>query len=874
MEDTKEAVGPSADAMEMGEATVRMDELARNGGRLPQGERFLYHELVQKPPMRVVTIDDTKKYDKSSRDEIVGLALTNCKEYGAVNENGNALIYVKDIDKNVIMSKNGLRHSLDEKRINKIAPLTIKAGELIKNSILLNEAVPKKNTVSNELILLSMAKNENNEPYVVRFVVDEISNELVTIDVLHAIDTRKRPAAHGGPQVTDQPLLVTGHKISIAVFLDCVNYYFPDVLPMNVLKHYGKSERRQGDLEGLRFALDTAVAENESVSASDDAMEMGEATARMDELARYGSKEIRSALGFYSTNNEVIKRSGRARKLFSPEDRKLLNDRIVDIMVRKDRGNAIWLRGNSYVLDINNKIVILGGSFQHPVIHYVAVMNAENASEAALFKEVLLDADYCRGFTAIQAAAYCDIYVAAKGEKNIRSYHRKDFNNAKGDASQRQRYADAPIGFKSYGYTGGEQEGGGVSGENGSYGKVSYSLDTVEETEESVGPSADAMEMGETEQALSGESFDKMGQVLIEHYLATHDISELNERILNAQKEYGKVQETSYHDAKKEVICDLLGELLDNKYNFDALNDWLYQNKVSGSKIRQFWDSIATLLRRIRDFFAYIASGDRLALTREEYRALRQPSREMAAVIEALDALRNKIQSLSNGDTVTISGSEGTVRNQLDESLGQQLEDWKKYLGKAGGTYNGKYFALGTTPDVFIKHGAPKVELIMYEDCILKINGGKHQILLSEIAKLPSQLNDPILLFKGNHPNSFVALTELKNTLGHDVVVAVHIDKRMGRSVINKIASVYSKTDEKTDRNKIKGYVKHQIDLGNLIDASIKKHRCGLRAEGSNCPSWFKPSSMLTPRYHKTNPVSIVILCKRMRIIPAICDIQ
>ncbi len=29
----------------------------------------------------------------------------------------------------------------------------------------------------------------------------------------------------------------------------------------------------------------------------------------------------------------------------------------------------------------------------------------------------------------------------------------------------------------------------------------------------------------------------------------------------------------------------------------------------------------------------------------------------MAAVIEALDALRNKIQSLSNGDTVTIFGA-------------------------------------------------------------------------------------------------------------------------------------------------------------------------------------------------------------------------
>ena len=36
----------------------------------------------------------------------------------------------------------------------------------------------------------------------------------------------------------------------------------------------------------------------------------------------------------------------------------------------------------------------------------------------------------------------------------------------------------------------------------------------------------------------------------------------------------------------------------------------------------------------------------------------------------------------------------------------------------------------------------------------------------------------------------------------------------------------------------------------------IKKRRCGLRAEGCDCPSWFKPSSVLILLYHKMSAVS------------------
>lgn len=100
--------------------------------------------------------------------------------------------------------------------------------------------------------------------------------------------------------------------------------------------------------------------------------------------------------------------------------------------------------------------------------------------------------------------------------------------------------------------------------------------------------------------------------------------------------------------------------------------------------------------------------------------------------------------------------------------------------------------------------------------------------------------NNPILLFVGSVPNSVVALTEIVDKNGNDVIVIVHINKRHKRNVINKIASVYSKSDEQGN-NKIINYVKQQIDAGNLVDASIKK-----------APIWFTTRGLQLPKVVQT----------------------
>lgn len=151
-----------------------------------------------------------------------------------------------DTDTDVILSAKGLRHGLD-RRLSTNAPVTLKAGEILKNAVRINELTPKKDTVDASYVLIGAAKNTKNEPYIVQFVVNRASNEVTSVDVLYSIGTKKEPAALL-PEVTGVPATLTGSTISISSLLDYVNRYFPDILPESVLKHYGYTARPDGEL--------------------------------------------------------------------------------------------------------------------------------------------------------------------------------------------------------------------------------------------------------------------------------------------------------------------------------------------------------------------------------------------------------------------------------------------------------------------------------------------------------------------------------------------------------------------------------------------------------------------------------------------------
>lgn len=211
-----------------------------------------------------------------------------------------------------------------------------------------------------------------------------------------------------------------------------------------------------------------------------------------------------------------------------------------------------------------------------------------------------------------------------------------------------------------------------------------------------------------------------------------------------------------------------------------------------------------------------------------------------AEQLKMLERGRDILAEVIRSEEASEAAAKAVTFDLEAKSFAKQLDDWVTGLGKKYGNYNGSYFNLGTTPSVLVKHGAKQAPVIMYEDCLIKVTGGKHSIALDEIKKLPEQLNDPILLFKGSAPSSFVALTEMQTKAGHDVVVAIHINRHMDRTVINKIASMYGKTNDIGD-NRIENYISTQIKDGNLLDASAKK-----------APTWFTSRGLQLPKLVQT----------------------
>ena len=194
-------------------------------------QKYSYEWFVSKPDMPM-TIIGVNSYN--NQKEVVHQAKVNAAASGSVNpKDGSVSIYVDDIGTDIVLGTKGLRHGLD-RRFNLLAPITVKAGEIIKNSILINEITPKDNGSTECYALIGIAKATDGEIYIVRSIVNRYGNELASMDVLYAINAKnakKEPAGRlspqGGQHESSNP---SGSKVSIASLLSIVNRHFPDVL--------------------------------------------------------------------------------------------------------------------------------------------------------------------------------------------------------------------------------------------------------------------------------------------------------------------------------------------------------------------------------------------------------------------------------------------------------------------------------------------------------------------------------------------------------------------------------------------------------------------------------------------------------------------
>lgn len=224
------------------------DEIEKQIGGVQFSVRdYSYEILTAKPDMRVTNVDDRVSYrpTREVRKEIVARAIANAKKIGRTNENGNAVVRVADTGDEVILSAKGLRHGLD-RRLNENAPVTLMAGEILQNSIRINELTPQHPDADGSYVLLGVGKTEQGTLYLVRSVVNKYGKELSSMDVLYAVSAKKENRLRSMRPEFQRS--VTDSTISIRSLLDYVNQYFPDVLPESVLRHYNHDRRPEGKL--------------------------------------------------------------------------------------------------------------------------------------------------------------------------------------------------------------------------------------------------------------------------------------------------------------------------------------------------------------------------------------------------------------------------------------------------------------------------------------------------------------------------------------------------------------------------------------------------------------------------------------------------
>ena len=299
-------------------------------------DRYTYDSLVSKPDMKVTRIDESKT--PKSRADIVVDAKKNAAKIGAKHADGGISVYVKDAQKSVLLSKSGLVHGLD-RRLSQNGAVTVMAGEIIANSIVINELISKNEKAAESYVLIGVAQDTSGAIKIVESIVNRFNNELISLDVLYSMNAKqddiKGTAALNAPSVFNPNYRST---ISIAQLLEYVNRYFPDVLPEDVLKHYGYDARPEGEIGKSALYSEREDLSNRTLLAN--ALE----TVAKNETERQKLNEYKTKIGLMEQDEARLSEVRKKIKELSREKGKSDTEKIQSLQNTKRKIEARILK--------------------------------------------------------------------------------------------------------------------------------------------------------------------------------------------------------------------------------------------------------------------------------------------------------------------------------------------------------------------------------------------------------------------------------------------------------------------------------------------------------------------------------------------------
>lgn len=134
-----------------------------------------------------------------------------------------------------------------------------------------------------------------------------------------------------------------------------------------------------------------------------------------------------------------------------------------------------------------------------------------------------------------------------------------------------------------------------------------------------------------------------------------------------------------------------------------------------------------------------------------------------------------------------------------------------------------KPIIIGKTPNVLTLAGADKnLDLIINIRTIQKCMSEPteryhgHSLDVETMSKILSELENPVMILKGSHENSIVAVTSLRDNNNTEILVSIDVNTSSVHHEVNRITSAYGKEH-------ISNYLKNQLIKGNIVAINKEK---------------------------------------------------
>lgn len=386
---------------------------------------------------------------------------------------------------------------------------------------------------------------------------------------------------------------------------------------------------------------------------------------------------------------KIYNNRGWSYGLFNKEDMTLLSEKVREL--KKDwnkADNALW--DGSRLVEINNKLVILGGTYKNPEIYNVLVINTNQETDAEFIKEdFYFEFNRCKKFREV-VANICKSIEIMQGEELVRFYDSIDYIYKKG-RGRNWIPATLPSNFKDYGYTEGRNERYGSSFRTGkSVSTVQLNEETDNNTDEKAGVIHDTLKFSiddeyddlfdfnyNDEQHIDfDKAIDKNNPELTIEQIYHHSARNVKEGLLagkgikpEQKKIYNMVKSVmrSYHINPNAEMDSLVTEYV------DALNTFI--DSVQNDK-SSFTDAFESFVLKCRDTLRYSTQLD------EQHEAWAK---------EIRDELKGTTLLIPDNAIDTIKENYGTVgkyRKALFGKINVKLEhNARGITGKASGSY-------------------------------------------------------------------------------------------------------------------------------------------------------------------------------------------